>query len=265
MGETTTVNVTPTANVETQEYRDSMINKIEQANTAPVQPLQSTEQPKTEEVKQEKILGKFNSQEDLIKSYQELEKKLSSNTSTPKQENKNPLQAQGKTEQPSAISSVFQTAEQEFNETGQLSDATLSSLEKSGLPKQYVDNYLKGLEALGEQFQNKAYSITKGEEQYKAMTDWVSNNLTEEEVEAFNRGVASDDSTALFTIKGMYARYNVESKEPKLSFGQSTSNSTGERYESVSQLKEDMKNPLYQKDPAFRQKVELKLSRSNIL
>jgi hypothetical protein len=33
----------------------------------------------------------------------------------------------------------------------------------------------------------------------------------------------------------------------------------------VSQLKEDMKNPLYQKDPAFRQKVELKLSRSNIL
>ena len=143
---------------------------------------------------------------------------------------------------------------------------TLSSLEKSGLPKQYVDNYLKGLEALGEQFQNKAYSITKGEEQYQAMTDWVANNLTEEEVETFNRGVASDDSTALFTIKGMYARYNTESKEPKLNLGQSSSsNSTGERYESVSQLKEDMKNPLYQKDSAFRQKVELKLSRSNIL
>ena len=264
MGETTTVNITPTANVETQEYRDSMVQKIEQANTAPQPALQPVA---TEEVKQEKILGKFNSQEDLIKSYQELEKKLSSNnTSAPKTENKNPLQAQAKTEQPSAISSVFQTAEQEFNETGQISDTTLASLEKSGLPKQYVDNYLKGLEALGEQFQNKAYSITKGEEQYKAMTDWVANNLTEEEVDAFNRGVASDDSTALFTIKGMYARYNTESKEPKINLGQSSSsNSTGERYESVAQLKEDMKNPLYQKDPAFRQKVELKLSRSNIL
>ena len=264
MGETTTVNITPTANVETQEYRDSMVQKIDQANAAPQPTLQPT--TTTEEVKQEKILGKFNSQEDLIKSYQELEKKLSSNTSAPKTENKNPLQAQTKTEQPSAISSVFQAAEQEFNETGQISDNTLSSLEKSGLPKQYVDNYLKGLEALGEQFQNKAYSITKGEEQYKAMTDWVANNLTEEEVETFNRGVASDDSTALFTIKGMYARYNTESKEPKINLGQSSSsNSTGERYESVSQLKEDMKNPLYQKDPAFRQKVELKLSRSNIL
>jgi predicted transcriptional regulator with HTH domain len=264
MGETTTVNITPTANVETQEYRDSMVQKIDQANAAPQPTLQPT--TTTEEVKQEKILGKFNSQEDLIKSYQELEKKLSSNTSSTKTENKNPLQAQAKTEQPSAISSVFQAAEQEFNETGQISDNTLSSLEKSGLPKQYVDNYLKGLEALGEQFQNKAYSITKGEEQYKAMTDWVANNLTEEEVETFNRGVASDDSTALFTIKGMYARYNAESKEPKINLGQSSSsNSTGERYESVSQLKEDMKNPLYQKDPAFRQKVELKLSRSNIL
>ena len=264
MGETTTVNITPTANVETQEYRDSMVQKIDQANAAPQPTLQPT--TTTEEVKQEKILGKFNSQEDLIKSYQELEKKLSSNTSSTKTENKNPLQAQTKTEQPSAISSVFQAAEQEFNETGQISDNTLSSLEKSGLPKQYVDNYLKGLEALGEQFQNKAYSITKGEEQYKSMTDWVANNLTEEEVETFNRGVASDDSTALFTIKGMYARYNTESKEPKINLGQSSSsNSTGERYESVSQLKEDMKNPLYQKDPAFRQKVELKLSRSNIL
>ncbi len=202
----------------------------------------------------------------LIPAIFDAEKKLSSNTSSTKTENKNPLQAQAKTEQPSAISSVFQAAEQEFNETGQISDNTLSSLEKSGLPKQYVDNYLKGLEALGEQFQNKAYSITKGEEQYKAMTDWVANNLTEEEVETFNRGVASDDSTALFTIKGMYARYNTESKEPKINLGQSSSsNSTGERYESVSQLKEDMKNPLYQKDPAFRQKVELKLSRSNIL
>ena len=264
MGDTTTVNVTPTANVETQEYRDSMVQKIDQANTPPQPTLQPAE---AEEVKQEKILGKFNSQEDLIKSYQELEKKLSTNnTPTPKVENKNPLQAQAKTEQPSAISSVFQTAEQEFNETGQLSDTTLTSLEKSGLPKQYVDNYLKGLEALADQFQNKAYSITKGEEQYKAMTDWVANNLTEEEVDAFNRGVASDDTTALFTIKGMYARYNTESKEPKLNLGQSpSSNSTGERYESVSQLKEDMKNPLYQKDPAFRQRVELKLSRSNIL
>ncbi len=264
MGETTTVNVTPTPNVETQEYRDSMVNKIEQANAVPSQPLTTPQQ----EVKQEKILGKFNSQEDLIKSYQELEKKLSSQKAPVAEQptkNENPLQASAKSTQPSSVGSVFQTAEQEFNETGALSDATISSLEKSGLPKQYVDNYLKGLEALADQFQSKAYAITKGEETYKSMTDWVSNNLTSDEIEAFNRGVASDDATALFTIKGMYARYNVESKEPKLNLGQSATNSTGERYESVSQLKEDMKNPLYQKDPAFRQKVELKLSRSNIL
>jgi hypothetical protein len=57
MGETTTVNITPTANVETQEYRDSMVQKIDQANAAPQPTLQPT--TTTEEVKQEKILGKF--------------------------------------------------------------------------------------------------------------------------------------------------------------------------------------------------------------
>jgi hypothetical protein len=36
-------------------------------------------------------------------------------------------------------------------------------------------------------------------------------------------------------------------------------------YELYKKLKEDMKNPMYDKDPAFRKKVETKLSRSNIL
>ena len=76
MGETTTVNITPTANVETQEYRDSMVQKIDQANAAPQPTLQPT--TTTEEVKQEKILGKFNSQEDLIKRSEEHTSELQS-------------------------------------------------------------------------------------------------------------------------------------------------------------------------------------------
>ena len=167
MGETTTVNVTPTPNVETQEYRDSMVNKIEQANAVPSQPLTTPQQ----EVKQEKILGKFNSQEDLIKSYQELEKKLSSQKAPVAEQptkNENPLQASTKSTQPSSVGSVFQTAEQEFNETGELSDATIASLEKSGLPKQYVDNYLKGLEAFISDYpQATPVLLYRGKHKYK--------------------------------------------------------------------------------------------------
>ncbi len=118
---------------------------------------------------------------------------------------------------------------------------------------------------MADQFQAKAYSITQGEQQYKSMTDWVANNLTQEEINSFNQGVSSDDNTALFTIRGMYARYNAENREPKLSLGETSQSSVGDRYESIAQLKEDMKNPMYDKDPAFRKKVETKLSRSNIL
>jgi predicted transcriptional regulator with HTH domain len=264
MSELTQVNVTPTPSVESKEYVDSMIQKAENANKLPEDRVQETAPIKTEQPVQEKILGKFNSQDELIKSYQELEKKLGQPVDDKKVENKNPLQAQTKTDDTKSIS-AFQTAEKEFSETGQLSEATLTSLEKSGLPKQYINNYLKGLEAMADQFQAKAYSITQGEQQYKSMTDWVANNLTQEEINSFNQGVSSDDNTALFTIRGMYARYNAENREPKLSLGETSQSSVGDRYESIAQLKEDMKNPMYDKDPAFRKKVETKLSRSNIL
>jgi hypothetical protein len=57
MGETTTINITPEANVETQEYRDSMVQKIDQANAVP-QPVLQPEATEVE-TKQEKILGQL--------------------------------------------------------------------------------------------------------------------------------------------------------------------------------------------------------------
>ena len=64
---------------ESQEYIDKMVEKADQNNPA-AQP-QSEEENKTYE-NENKILGKFNTQDELIKSYQELEKKLGSQTKT---------------------------------------------------------------------------------------------------------------------------------------------------------------------------------------
>ena len=71
---------------ETQEYRDEMAKKADDANnvanteTAP-EPVQQQEE--------QLILGKFKTQEDLIKSYQELERKQSQpQEEAPKEESK---------------------------------------------------------------------------------------------------------------------------------------------------------------------------------
>ena len=185
-------------NQETPEYIESMVKKAEGT------PQQSDEPtPVEEKQEQELLLGKFKTQEDLIKSYQELEKKLSQ----PKQDKpvKDNLKAE---EQPKVQAINFEQAQNEFQENGSLSEETIANLEKSGLPKNYIDNYLAGLEALATKFEQSAYEITGGEENYKKMTDWVASNLSAEEVKAFNDGVSADNNTALYHIKNMTARFN---------------------------------------------------------
>jgi len=238
---------------ETQEYLDEMSKKVDTANE-----VKTEEAPSTEEEKP--ILGKFKTQDDLIKSYQELEKKLSSNRAEDKSfENEKtedtPLEA-GKFD--------FANAEKEFTEKGELSEDTLSNLEKMGLPKSYVDNYIAGLEAQSKAFEQTAYNATGGEENYKSMTDWVTQNLPEAEVNHFNNSINESNESAMFAIKGMYARYSAETREPSLVTGDNAQQS-GSAYESVGQMKADMANPKYATDSAFRKMVADKVSRSKVI
>ena len=237
---------------ETQEYLDEMSKKADVANE-----VKTEEAPSTEEAKP--ILGKFKTQDDLIKSYQELEKKLSERQEDKTFENEKtedkPLEA-GKFD--------FASAEKEFTEKGELSEDTLNNLEKMGLPKSYVDNYIAGLEAQSQAFEQTAYNATGGEENYKNMTDWVTQNLPPEEIQQFNDSINQSNDSAMFAIKGMYARYSAETREPNLSTGDN-SQSSGSAYESVGQMKADMSDPRYATDSAFRKMVADKVARSKVI
>ena len=237
---------------ETQEYLDEMSKKADVANEVKIEEAPSTEEEKP-------ILGKFKTQDDLIKSYQELEKKLSERQEDKTFENEKtedkPLEA-GKFD--------FTSAEKEFTEKGELSEDTLNNLEKMGLPKSYVDNYIAGLEAQSQAFEQTAYNATGGEENYKSMTDWVTQNLPQEEIQQFNDSINQSNDSAMFAIKGMYARYSAETREPNLSTGDN-SQSSGSAYESVGQMKADMSDPRYATDSAFRKMVADKVARSKVI
>ena len=237
---------------ETQEYLDEMSKKADTANE-----VKTEEAPSVEEEKP--ILGKFKTQDDLIKSYQELEKKLSSREEDKTFENE-------KTEDKTLEAGKFDfaSAEKEFTENGELSENTLNTLEKMGLPKSYVDNYIAGLEAQSQAFEQTAYNATGGEENYKNMTDWVTQNLPEAEVKQFNNSINESNDSAMFAIKGMYARYSAETREPSLATGDNAQQ-TGSAYESVGQMKADMSDPRYATDSAFRKMVADKVARSKVI
>lgn len=239
---------------ETQEYLDEMSKKADGANNVANNETAPSEEPKKEEL----ILGKFKSQEDLIKSYQELERKQTELNKPKETKDEKPLEANQK------VNFDFSLAQKEFDDTGELSEKTIESLEQAGLPKSYIDNYIAGLDAVAKQFEQRAFESTGGEENYKQMTDWVSKNLPESEIKQFNDNIGRDNDTALFTIKGMYARYSAETREPNLATG-SNAQQSGSGYESIGQMKADMANPKYATDSAFRKMVADKVARSKVI
>jgi hypothetical protein len=239
---------------ETQEYLDEMSKKADGANNVANNETAPSEEP----IKEELILGKFKSQEDLIKSYQELERKQTELNKPKETKDEKPLEANQK------VNFDFSLAQKEFDDTGELSEKTIESLEQAGLPKSYIDNYIVGLDAVAKQFEQRAFESTGGEENYKQMTDWVSKTLSESEIKQFNDNIGRDNDIALFTIKGMYARYSAETREPNLATG-SNAQQSGSGYESIGQMKADMANPKYATDSAFRKMVADKVTRSKVI
>jgi len=260
MEQTNKLQIPEETSKDSQEHIDAMVKKADEgANTTDIDTGEVTAPAKEEAPKvEEKILGKFNSQEELIKSYQELEKKIGQ----PKEEDQ-PLTAEPKADGLKGID--FSSVQNEFEENGELSEATIKSLEDSGLPKSYVDNYIEGIKAVATKFEAEAHESVGGKEEYGKMIDWVQSNLSETEIQMFNEGIDRDNQTAIYTIKGMAARYRAETTEPSLTVGETGTATSGLKYESMAQVKTDMSNPKYANDPAFRKQVEEKLARSTII
>lgn len=247
----------------------------------------------TEEVQQEEperlLAGKYKTEEDLIKGiievikrqnegkdleaiYKELESGLGRRPAKGAKDE----ESKSKSEVDKAVEEAkeplqrfnldFDEFSKELSETGELSEASYERLEKAGIPREVVDTYLDGLRALAQQQFQEIYNIVGGEENYRSMIEWASENLTDDEREAFNATINSGLSQAKLAVEALHARYMRENAQPpkNLVHG-STSPNTGEVYQSLAQVVRDMNDPRYATDPAFRKQVQDKIARSNIL
>jgi hypothetical protein len=225
----------------------------------------------------EKILGKFNSQEELAEAYRNLEAKLSQggqaqgegeqggSTATPEE---------GEQERTQAAEEAVEKAEgvdmdslsKEYLEQGDLTDESYEALEKAGIPRQVVQEYIEGQEARASQYQEQTLEAVGGEEEFGKMSEWASSNLSADQIDRYNAAVDSGDPARMQeAVKALAFEYSkARPSEPELLGGGNT-HSAGDRFESVAQLTEAMSDPRYQSDPAFRKEVEQKLSRSNVM
>lgn len=154
----------------------------------------------------------------------------------------------------------------EYAKDGKLSDASMAKLEKVGITKDIVSAFIDGQTAIREKVEGRAYSLVGGEEKYKQMLGWAKTGFTPEETAAFNAAVIGTPAAQALAIAGLKSKFeSVAGSDPNLVRG-NAAGGTGGGYESNAQVRADMKDPRYhQKDPAYREAVIAKVSRSGPL
>ena len=253
-----------------------MVDKVEitSPETTTDKPVEET---KPTQSKPEGLPEKFNSVDELVKSYSELEKKLGEQ-SQPTEQSVDPVsktevkqEEQPKSDLDIATKAVdsaglnMETLSEEFAKDGKLADGSYQSLEKAGIPKEYVDRFIAGQQAIADQQSATVKNLVGGTEAYDSMSDWAGQNLTETEKQAYNTAVNSKDLEAVkLAVVGLKARYAQSTgSEPTLVEGK-TSPSAEQGFASWAQVTQAMSDPRYAKDPAYQAEVKNKLANSKI-
>lgn len=209
---------------------------------------------------EKKILGKFETQADLEKAYTELEKKLGAAPTTP------PTVDQAK-EAVKTAGLDMTTLNKEFAEKGELSAESLKALSDKGITKPMVDAYVAGLQSQATALRASLAEVAGGEQGLKNVYDWAQANMTPAEIESYNKTLAlGNTDAAKLALYGIVSRFTqATGKEPSLVDGDVAPSRSGEpAFESSAEVTAAMRDPRYQTDEAYRQKVARRLDKTNV-
>jgi hypothetical protein len=99
------------------------------------------------------------------------------------------------------------------------------------------------------------------------MVEWAANNLSKEEVDAYDAIVSENDVTsARLAAKGLWAQYVAQNgKAPKLIGGSQSMSGSVSPFRSTAEVVAAMADSRYSSDPAYRRDVEKRLEISDVL
>jgi len=209
------------------------------------------------------LAGKYKNAEELEKGYLELQQKLSSNQPA---EEAQPEQTEESAE-PTILDRIWEesTTQEEFSP--ELTEE-ISKMSSTELANMYLD-YRQANEGAepARDFSNEEIQqlqgVVGGQKNYTNMIDWAQKTLNETEVNMFDAVMAKGDPlAAFFAVRSLAYAYNdavgydgnvVQGKAPK----QNT-----DQFRSQQELITAMSDSRYESDPAYRQDVIDKLTRS---
>lgn len=228
------------------------------------------------------IGGKFKSQDDLLKAYEELQSKLgkrNEDDDADEESVEEGLQAEGDQETEEVLDqgevsetvAYMEELSKEYDEAGDLSPDAIKKLATLA-PEDLIKSYLQYQKRADQAFaaktmqQAEVVSIQQsvgGVEAYNEMINWAATNLTEQEITDFNSiANGTNVAAAKFAVEALSQRHRAnEGFEGRLVTGKAPSPRV-KGYRSQAELARDIGNPLYSSDPAFREDVEERLRNS---
>ena len=227
----------------------------------------------------ELIAGKFKSQDDLLKAYEELQKKLGSEAPAEEpSEEVEPTEERVEEEveeQPEATEitetvNYMHQLSKEVGDDGVLTEEAidkLSAMDTKDLIKAYMtyNSQVQQASLAGSELQAIRDSVG-GDQAYTEMVTWASQNLSESEIADFNAVTNTNNPAAIrFAVSSLNARWKEgNGYEAELVTGRKAADN-GARFRSHAELSRAIADPRYSSDPAYRQDVEAKLARSTDL
>ena len=217
-----------------------------------------------QEAQDQLLAGKYKNAEELEKGYLELQQKLSSNQ--PAEEEAEPEQTEESAE-PSILDRIWEesTTQEEFSPelTEEISKMSSTELANMYLDYRQANEGAEPARDFSKEEISQLQGVVGGEKNYANMIDWAQKSLNEQEVNMFDAVMAKGDPlAAFFAVRSLAYAYNdavgydgnvVQGKAPK----QNT-----DQFRSQQELITAMSDPRYENDPAYRQDVMDKLTRS---
>ena len=255
------------------EINEKAPNEIEPVDETVETPEEQQAEPQAEETTErpEWLPEKFKSAEDMAQAYAELEKRMGQGTKEveeteqPEEEQQEEQTDDNKEEVGDYNEAVVEASKEFFENDGKLSEDTYKKLEGIGLPRDLVDSYAAGQQALLQSEEAQIKGVAG--DNYDAMAEWANEHLPQEEIDAFDEAVTSGTiSQAKLAVQGLYARYQnaTGATQPKLVQG-AVSGSSTMPFKSMQELARAQSDPRYRSgDKAYHQEIDRRLAVSNI-
>ena len=222
------------------------------------------------------LAGKYRNAEDLEQAYLSLQKKLGQEETG--EEGEEEGEEEGIDEEVSedapAVSLINEASAEYYSNDGTLSEETIqkfSNMSSQDLVNAYLEIQKTNPQApqqsaeMTEAQVNQVQNQAGGEANWNAVVNWASENLPDNQIDAFDSVVDSGNPAAIgIAFQGLQSQYNESNGYEGRMLQGKPAGSSGQTFRSQAELVAAMGDPRYDTDPAYRADVIQKLDQSDL-